>query len=297
MNEHDTTDQHPAPGLSSADWADEASRRWLAHADQLEAMLMPVDQVLVPAAHLIAGASVLDVGCGRGATARAAAVAVGPSGHVTGVDISSEVVAEAADAPAPPDGATLSWIAADAATHPFPPATYDRVISRFGTLFFDDPVAAFANLQQAIRPDGELVMAVWQPRDASEFQSLAIDVAARVAAGLGHELPLDPPDAGPFAYGHPDHVTDVLHRAGWSQVSFTPHELVLYLGGPGTTPEQAVELGRTVGPLRFLLADVPDEVSDAVTTALRGELAARWDGTGVPLTAAIAIVSARPVAG
>jgi hypothetical protein len=135
---------------------------------------------------------------------------------------------------------------------------------------------------------------VWQPRDASEFQSLAIDVAVQVAAERGHQFPVDPPDAGPFAYGSAPYITGVLHQAGWVDVEFTPRELVLHLGGRGTTPEQAIEMGRTFGPLAALLGDASPEIVDAVIEALMDELTVRWDGTGIPLEAAIAIVSARP---
>lgn len=280
--------------LSSRDWANEASQRWLAHADRLEAMLRPVDDVLLPAARLEPGAVVLDVGCGRGVTARAAAAAVGPAGHVTGVDISEATVAEATALPPHPGSAPLSWVAADAATHAFPPSHHDRVVSRFGVMFFDDPVAAFANLHRTTRPGGRLAVAVWQPRDASEFQSLAVDVAVRVAADHGLRLEPDPPDGGPFAYGSRPYVMDLLHQAGWADIEFAPAELDLYLGGPGTTPEQAVEMGRGFGPLGMLLQGAPADVADAAATALTEELAARWDGTGVPLRAAIAVVTARP---
>jgi SAM-dependent methyltransferase len=290
-------DQGPTsdtPGLSSAGWKGEGSRRWLAHADQLEAMLAPVDDVLLPAAHFEPDAIVLDVGCGRGSTTRAAAAMVGPTGHVTGVDISPTVIAEAATAPAPPGSAPISWISADAAAHAFTPSHHHVVISRFGVLFFEDPVAGFANLRRTTRPDGRLVVAVWQPRDASEFPSLAIDVAVRVAAHHGHQLRPDPPDAGPFAYGSAPYITGLLHQAGWYDVELTAHEIDLYVGGPGTTPAQAVTIGRACGPLAVLLADAPPEISDAVADSLTGELATRWDGTGIPLEAAIAIVTARP---
>ena len=291
----DDLDEGPgAPGLSSLDWADEASRRWLAHAERLEAMLQPVDGLLLPAARLEPGAVVLDVGCGRGVTTRAAATAVGPDGHVTGVDISEATIAEARATHRPLGSAPVSWVAADAASHPFPPAHHDRVVSRFGVMFFDDPVAGFANLRHTTRPGGLLAVAVWQPRDASEFQSLAVDVAVRVAADHGVRLRPEPPDAGPFAYGSAPYVTGVLHKAGWAEVAVAPAELDLYLGGPGSTPEQAVEMGRGCGPLGMLLNDAPPDVGDAVAATLTDELAERWDGVGVPLRAAIAIVTARP---
>lgn len=257
-------------------------------------MLAPVDEILVPAARIVGGASALDVGCGRGVTTRAAAVAAGPAGAVTGVDISATLIAEASAVPAEAGSAPITWVTTDASAHRFPPEHHDVVLSRFGAIFFDDPVAAFANLRATARPSGRLVIAVWQPQNASEFQSLAIDIAVRVAADHGVELERAAPDAGPFAYGKVDYVAGVLEQAGWTHVDFAPHELMLYVGGPGTTPERAVEMGLGFGPLATLLRDVPAEVVAEVAVALTDELEARWDGTGAPLRAAIAIVSARP---
>jgi ubiquinone/menaquinone biosynthesis C-methylase UbiE len=280
--------------LSSSEWADETARRWLASADQIEAMLAPVDDVLLPAAGLEPGMVVLDVGCGRGVTTRGAAAAVGPTGQVTGVDIADVVVTEAAVVPSAVGSAPIAWVTADAATYRFPAGHHHRVVSRFGVMFFDDPVAAFANLRRTTRPDGRLVVAVWQPRDTAEFQSLAIEVAIRVAADHGHRLRPDPPYAGPFAYGQADHITDLLDRAGWRDIAYTPHQLDLYVGGPGTTPAQAVAIGRAFGPLSALVDQVPPGLADRIVDGVTHALADRWDGTGVRLTAAIALVTASP---
>ncbi|MFT3854501.1 MAG: methyltransferase domain-containing protein [Ilumatobacteraceae bacterium] len=280
-----------APGLRSADWAGETSQRWAAHAERLEAMLAPVDDILLSAAGIRRGDRVLDIGCGRGMTSRAAAALAGPTGAVLGIDISPTLIDEASRMP-PGDGAApISWVAADAAAHPFPAVGFDVAISRFGVMFFEDPAAAFANIARSVRSGGRLVAVVWQHQDASEFQWLSIDVAVRVAAE--HGVTLRPrPAAGPFAYGTRDHTGPILEGAGWADVRVQPHELSLYVGGPGTTPEQAVEIGRQTGPLAMLLRDTPASVADAVADALVAEMHTRWDGTGVALSAGIAVVTA-----
>jgi SAM-dependent methyltransferase len=281
------------PGLGSADWAGETSQRWAAQAGRLEAMLAPVDDILLPAAGIATGERSLDVGCGCGVTTRAVAALTGPSGAVTGLDISPTLITEAQTIPLEPDSAPVAWIAADAAAHPFPPDAFDVVVSRFGIMFFEDPVAAFANLRSGVRSGGRLVAAVWQRQDASEFQWLSVQVATRVAADHGVTLRPSPPDSGPFAYGTCDHTGPILEAAGWVDINVEPHTLPLYVGGPGTTPELAVEMGRQVGPFGMLLRDVPTPVADTIAAALVEEMQARWDGTGVALTAAIAIVTAR----
>lgn len=280
------------PEFASAGWAGETSKRWAVHAEQIEAMLAPVDDILLPAASLQAGERTLDIGCGRGVTTRAAAAAVGRTGQVTGLDISPTLIAEAELIGPADDSAPLAWIAADAATHGFSADGFDVAISRFGVMFFDDPVTAFANLGGAVRSGGRLVAAVWQRQDSSDFQSLSINTAVRVAAEHGVAVRPEPPDSGPFAYGSLHHTEPILQAAGWVDVTVEPFELPLYVGGPGTTPEQAVTMGRQVGPLGVLMRDLPAEVADAVATAVAEEMQVRWDGVGVPLTAAIAIVKA-----
>lgn len=282
-----------SPGTSSADWAGETSRRWAAYAEQLEAMLAPVDTILLSDAAIGAGERVLDIGCGGGVTTRAAAAATGPAGAVSAIDISATLIAEA-EAIAPLDGAAeITWIAADASVHPFGHGCVDVAISRFGVMFFDDPRSAFENIGRAVRSGGRLTCAVWQRQDASEFQSLAIDVAVSVAAQHGVTLRPDPPDSGPFAYGSLHHTEPILQASGWTDVAVTPYELPLHVGGPGTTPGQAVAMGRQVGPLATLLRDVPDDVADTIARVLADEMQTRWDGVGVALQAAIAVVTAR----
>lgn len=163
------------------------------------------------------GDRILDVGCGTGETTHAAARLAG-DGEAVGVDIA----AAALDRAAP--GRNVTFHHGDAQTYPFPPAHFDLVISRFGTMFFDDPVAAFTNIGRALRPGGRLAMLVWQAREHNEW-----DVTIRAA--------LDAPPAGrpdPFSLADPVVVDDVLHAAGFTGVDLKDvHEPVYY--GPDVT--------------------------------------------------------------
>jgi ubiquinone/menaquinone biosynthesis C-methylase UbiE len=111
---------------------------------------------------------VLDVGCGTGQTTRQAAhVAV--AGSVLGVDLSEPMLERARQLSADEGLRNVSYEQADAETHPFPAAGFDLCISRFGTMFFADPVAAFTNIGRALRPAARLVMLVWQSRRRNEW--------------------------------------------------------------------------------------------------------------------------------
>lgn len=275
-------------------WADEGGRRWAAVADRLEAQLEPVDDILLGRAALGVGDNVLDVGCGRGVTTRRAAETVGPDGTVTGLDVAANLIDEARTVAH--DGAPVEWVVGDGQRVELPSGPYDVVISRFGALFFDDPVTAFANLARATRPGGRLVVAVWQPRDRSDVLQRSLDVAAHAAAARGHPVELPPPDTGPFAFGLPEVALDLLARSGWDEAAIEPLNVEMYVCGPGTV-EEVVDIGFTFGPLQRALADAPDDVVDAVRAAVADDLRPLHDGTGVKLSGAIAILTGhRPVA-
>jgi SAM-dependent methyltransferase len=158
------------------------------------------------AAAVSAGDRVLDIGCGAGESTRDAARAAAP-GHVLGIDVSEALLEQAR---ARSDGlGNVSYVLADAQTHPFANGEFDVAISRFGTMFFADPVAAFANIAGALRPGGRLVQLVWQPWERNEWVS-------EIARALG-----GPRDAsGAFSLGEPATAGEILERAGFSDVRF-----------------------------------------------------------------------------
>jgi SAM-dependent methyltransferase len=274
---------------SQADvWRSEGGRRWASLADRLEAQIEPVTHVLLEFAALVPGERVLDVGCGRGVTTRAAASAVTPGGSVTGLDVSPELVAEARRASA--SGAPIEWIVGDAQVALLPAASFDVVISRFGVMFFDDAFAAFVNMRRATRPGGRLAMVVWQTRDRSEVLQHMLDVAVTALNEIGYRVEVDPPDQGPFAFGRSDYVHEVLETAGWHEVRIEHRELQMNLCGPGTL-DQIVETGLAVGQLRAALQDAPAEAVATARRAIALDLEPRHDGTGVRMSGAISIVT------
>jgi hypothetical protein len=166
------------------------------------------------------------------------------------------------------------------------------VISRFGALFFTDPIAAFANLGAATRVGGRLVMAVWQPRDASELMRRSLDVALAVARRDGHNPSLSAPDEGPFAFGVEAKMRAVLDAAGWVESGFACHDVSFLVGGPGCTADQATALGFATGPLSLLARDTPPELRARIAAAVAGDLARCVDARGISLSGGIAIVTA-----
>jgi SAM-dependent methyltransferase len=268
-------------------WNSDEATHWVRDQARYDEMLAPFTDALLERAALPVDADVLDIGCGTGFTTRAAARRT-PEGRATGVDVSEPMIA-AARALAQADGLrNVDFSVGDAQTASFA-ADHAAVISRFGVMFFDDPVAAFTNLRTALRPDGQLTFVCWQPMLDNEW--MAVPLMA-VLAHVSPPAPADPSTPGPFSLGERDRIVDVLGAAGFGEVTVEPGSTPILVGGPGSVAE-AVAFMRATGMGRLLLADreapgVRDAL-DAIATALEPH----HDGEGVRLGSATWLVTAR----
>jgi SAM-dependent methyltransferase len=274
-------------------WTGERVARWLQQAPQLERQLAPVSGLLFDTAAIEAGERVVDIGCGTGPTTRAAAALAGASGAVTGLDISGAMLAAAAGLVEPgTDDAPIDWLEADAVSWSPAAATYDVAMSRFGVMFFTDPVAALRNIGAAVRPGGRFVAAVWGERPESPLFEVPYQVTVGVRTARGDGVEQLPTDGGPFSWHDRATVTDLLTGAGWHDVAIASHVLSLPFGG-GVAPDAAATEAVSFGPTRLALAGVDDATLAAVHEALAAEFAHHLDGAGhVVLDAAVRIVSA-----
>lgn len=277
------------------EWEGERVRRWLQLADSLDRQLSPVNDVLFPAAALVAGERVLDVGCGEGRTTRRVAALVGETGSVVGLDVSEEMLVRAAQIPVPDGAATIDWIVADvshgpAAWQPGPP--FDAAISTFGVMFFNDPTTAFTTLAAAVRPGGRLAAAVWCRRDESELFDLPLGVATEVLdRHARHYEPLAD-DEGAFSIHSAPVAKDLLAGTGWDDVGFAVHRLAMKVAG-GLTPAEAATSSLDFGPVRYRVEGHPDELRDEMVATLTEIYADRVDDDGhVVLDGAIGILTA-----
>lgn len=287
-----TSAASPPPPDDDA-WAGERVTRWLRQAAGLERQLAPVSEALFAAAGLRPGERVLDIGCGTGPTTREAAARVGPSGAVTGLDLSEEMIAAASEAsPEESGSAPIEWIAADAVTWEPGPPRWDVALSRFGVMFFSDPSAAFTRIAGAIVPGGRIAWAVWDRRDRSEMFELPLQVAIETLAARG-VVPADIPlDQGPFSLSDPAEVRRLLSAAGLTDVEVAPHSLRLEMGG-GADAATAAAASMDLGPTRVATAAVSDDDRTAVLAALTDALEDQLDADGhVVLGGQILVVTA-----
>jgi len=255
------------PDANDADpatlWKGTAARGWVELEELLDRLFRPIEDALVAAVLDAAptdGARVLDVGCGTGVTTVALARRLGPGAACTGIDI-SEAMLDAARARAEREGVDARFVVADAQRHRFESATIDVVTSRFGIMFFDDPVAAFSNLRRATASGGALRAVVWRGADENPF----MDIGERAAAGLLDIPPRPLTGPGAFALADPVEVRDLLGGAGWSDVEAVALDLVC------TMPESELGAYATgLGPLGRALtaADADAELRARVEAAV-----------------------------
>jgi SAM-dependent methyltransferase len=231
-----------------------------------------------------AGDEVLDIGCGTGLTTREAARMAAP-GRVVGVDVSEQMLERAGQLTKREGLENVTYELGDAQVHPLDPARFHLAISRFGTMFFSDPVAAFANLASSLRRDGRLLLLVWQPRERNQW-AMEIDAAVGEAA----QLP-GPPSADPFSLGNPEATTAILERAGFDELRFQDvHEPVLY----GHDITAALKFVRGFQNVSAALARMSDGDAARAVGRLRETLAAHHsDDRGVVLDSRSWLITGR----
>ena len=269
-------------------WNGPGGAHWVAQQAHTDAMLADIAAAAIAHAGPRPGERVLDIGCGCGNTTLLLADAVGDAGHVLGLDISEPMLGVARGRAA--GRANIAWALADAAAHPFEPASLDLLFSRFGVMFFGDPVAAFANLRRGLRPGGRMVFACWRPIDENPWMQVPLHAAYRHVPRLPKPGPDDP---GPFAFADPARVTRILTEAGWAAPSLTKLDLMLDIAAGGGL-EGAVEQATQIGAASRALREAPEETRPAAIAAIRDALAPHADGANVRLGGAIWLVEARP---
>ena len=248
-------------------WNSPSATKWVTLEDELSATHRNVTRALIEAAEIAPGARVLDIGCGTGASSRAAALKAGPEGHVCAVDISRELLDRAGQHGAPGDGAPIEFLLADAQAHGFPARNYDAVISQIGIMFFEDPVAGFANLLAATRPGGQVAFVCWRRGEDNAWFAKAREIAV---AHLG-DVSDDPDAPGPVAFADEVRVCNLLAKAGWSRI--VAERVQIDLTPPGSPAETAAVTTR-MGPAARIIReyDAGQDKIDAIAAEIAGYL-------------------------
>ncbi|WP_375782730.1 class I SAM-dependent methyltransferase [Bradyrhizobium sp. Pha-3] len=278
---------HPQNADQIAYWNGPGGQRWASRQAAQDIVLQPVLDLLIDRAAPKAGERIVDVGCGSGASSFGLAAKVAPNGHVFGVDVSEPMLTRARQSA--PQGLPVEFTLADATVYPFAGESFDLLASRFGVMFFADPVASFANLHRAMRRSGRLAFACWQePRDNPFFMAPLQAVYKHVP-----KLPqLGPEDPGPFSFASEARVKRILGDAGFSGIAMEPCRLEFDVA-IGRGIDTAVQSALEIGPASRALEGHPDDVRAAAVSSIREALMPFVKGDSVPLPGAIWIVTAR----
>jgi SAM-dependent methyltransferase len=267
-------------------WNGAAGHAWVEERTLLDRLFKPFEDLLVESVSSRSATRVLDIGCGTGSTTRAVARQIGAPGHCVGIDISGPMIA-VARASAEREHLPATFIRANAQTHAFEPASFDMLISRFGAMFFDEPVRAFANLRRAATDDAELQLFVWRSAAENPFMT----AAERAAASLVPDFPardLDGRGPGQFAFADPDRVRSVLEKSGWDEIDVEPNDVQCAF------PEKDLLRYLTrLGPVGVMLQGLQEDARARVIETVRAAFDPFVRGTEVRFTAACWTVSAR----
>jgi SAM-dependent methyltransferase len=273
--------------IEQAEFWSELAPTWLELEDQLEQVGGPPGKLAMDRLGLLPGQRVVDLGCGLGRTTLALAARVRPGGEVVGVDISAEMLARGRDRAAQLGVGNVEFVHADAQVHDFGQARFDAAYSRFGVMFFSDPVAAFANIRRALRPGGALSLVCWQAVFDNDWMLIP---GAAVAEVTGTLPPMPgPEEPGPFSLADPARVRAVLGAAGFGSIVITPHADYVVIS-ENQIPAAALASVRA-GGVRQALREADDQTRQRALTAIETALRARLHDGEVRLSRGVLLIT------
>ncbi|MGD9966759.1 MAG: class I SAM-dependent methyltransferase [Hyphomonadaceae bacterium] len=266
-------------------WNSKVGEEWARQADRTDTMFAALTETAMTALALAPGERVLDIGCGAGATTLAAARQVGPGGRAVGVDISQPLLALARER-SQSSRLDVSFIEADAANADVPGGPFDAAFSRFGVMFFEDAIAAFARIRRSLRSNGRLVFVCWRTFPENGWSWTPVKAIEPMLAA-----PLPPPDPnlpGPFFFADEGKIRSVLAGAGWREAGVERWDGPLVIGADAS---DAAAYLLKIGPVARAIAEHGLDVV-AVEQRLIEVLAQAQTPRGVVLPAACWIVKA-----
>ncbi|MBQ23963.1 class I SAM-dependent methyltransferase [Alcanivorax sp.] len=274
------------PDNPSTLWKSVGGRNWVESQRLIDHLFKPIEGLLAKAVECQSPQRVLDIGCGTGGTTRAISRYTRSEGQATGVDI-SEVMIEAARQAMKKNGAEKAgaeFICADAQTFDFGESQYDMLVSRFGIMFFEDPIKAFQNLRRAAAKDAPGLFVAWRSPQENPFMT----AAARAAKSMV-TLPQQAPDApGQFAFADAKRVESILDSAGWNHISIEPLDFEC------TFPEsKLVGYFTRLGPLGRVFPDLDEKTQARLITVVRDAFEPFVFGDTVKFNAACWQIKAR----
>ena len=274
-----------SPNSAQVDhWNATAGQTWARYHDQLDRLLGPLGLEALRTLALTAGERVLDIGCGCGHTTLDIAVRVGTQGSVVGIDLSAPMLDIAQRRPPPAGAGEVEFRQVDAQCADLGRSSFDVAFSRFGVMFFSDPVAAFANIRDALKPGGRVGFVCWRPLQENRWVHEPLEAARPFLPPLP---PPDPTAPGPFAFADDGRVRAILSDAGFAEIDIRRFDTRIGLGDLN----DALQLTLRVGPLGTAVRENPS-CEAHLSGSVKAVLANYVTPIGVLMPAAVWIVHA-----
>ena len=267
-------------------WNGPTGDKWARFADAQDQMLGDLGSVAMNACDIQLGHWVLDVGCGSGTTSIEMARRVGSEGRVHGIDISTPMLDVGRARLDALDINNVTFHNKDVATYRFEQKAFDRMYSRFGVMFFVDPVSAFTNIRSGLKSNGRLAFVCWQAADKNPWMEVPWRVVLKhVSAPPGS----DPEAPGAMAFSNPDRIRSILFEAGFAELKIDALETLVPV-----EPDVPASVQRLMelGPAARLLNNISDNVKERVQKDLSDAISGFQTADGVMMGSTTWIVSA-----
>jgi SAM-dependent methyltransferase len=265
-------------------WNTKAGETWAKFQEALDRQIQTLGLAAMDTLRPEKGEHIIDIGCGCGQTSLDLGSRVGAAGLVVGVDISKPMLEVALRRPRPAPNLRVTFKQLDAQSDDLGDGCFDAAFSRFGVMFFSDPVVAFANIRRSLNPSGRLVFVCWRPLNQNPWMREPLDAALPLLPPIA---PFDPMAPGPFAFADAGRVQSILDEARFGSVKVGPFDAAI----GGANLEQTLQLALNVGPLAAALRESPER-AETVANAVRDVLSKYATPNGVLMPAAVWIVSA-----
>jgi len=271
-------------------WNDAGGRMWVNYQDIIEKGMSPLGLKAMDELAIVTGERVLDIGCGCGDTTFELSRRTGKGGYALGVDISEMIVSSAKEKKNLKKQRNIDFECLDAQIHPFGKNAFDVIFSRFGVMFFDNPVAAFTNIRSSLRSSGRMAFVCWQPAKFIEWISLPLEIVARHIE-LPPPQPQQPEEPGGFSFGDANRVINILEAAGFIDINIEPFNTKINIG---KNLEEAQTFLTHIGPAGIVLdnPDIDSEKQTSFIADLHNTLKSHQTEKGVNLGAATWLVTA-----
>jgi SAM-dependent methyltransferase len=268
-------------------WAGVAAS-WIEIEDQLEDIVGLPGRLAMDRLDVQPGQVVVDLGCGTGRTTLELASRVAPGGRALGVDIAAEMLGRARQHAAEATVGNIEFRQADVQAEDLGAGQFEAAYSRFGVMFYSDPVAAFTGVHRALRAGGSLSFVCWQPISANDWM-LVPGLAAVPVTGTMPPMP-DPDQPGPFSLAEPDRVRSILAAAGFDNIDIRAHDD--FVVRPEDQIPEAAAMALKVGAVRELLKGTDPSMPGRVQAAIEDALRARVENGEARVSRGVLLVRA-----